>query len=441
MTAYEFAVRREWWFGAMPETWGAIPLKHLCRKVSLYGANVPAEQYEAVGVRFLRTTDIRDDGSLAPGGVFIPEVLATEHLLSPGDFLISRSGTVGLAYVYSPADGPCAYAGYLIRYVLAQSNTARWLFYLTKTPQFRSWLASASIEATIANVNGEKYANLALPVPPLGTRMAIADYLDIEIARIDALIKAKENILAIVAEKRRALVTQAVTRGLDPKAPMRDSGVPWLGEMPTHWEEVRLRFLVDAIEQGWSPQADAREPADSEWGVLKLSAVNRGAFDPTAAKALPKELEPRIEYEVKDGDFLLTRANTPSLVGDACFVESTRPMLMLCDLIYRLRLRSDRIHGKYLAYFLTLPIGRTQIEADARGTSNSMVKISQEHIKSWRVPVPPVQEQFAIVEFLSREVRALDRMERATLLTVRLLRERREAVIAAAVTGQLDVGA
>jgi type I restriction enzyme S subunit len=288
-------------------------------------------------------------------------------------------------------------------------------------------------------VNRETLSEIRIPVPEPETQRAIADFLDAETARIDALITAKENLLAILAEKRRALITQTVTRGLDPHVPLRDSGIPWLGEIPAHWEDVRLRFLVDRIEQGWSPQADASEPTADEWGVLKLSAVSRGKFDPGAAKAMPSELEPRIEYEVREGDFLLTRANTPSRVGDACFVETTRPMLMLCDLIYRLRLRGDRIRGKYLCHFLVLPIGRTQIEADARGTSNSMVKISQEHIKGWRVPVPPVEEQVAIVEFLDRETGALDEMERATLLTVRLLRERREAVIAAAVTGQFPL--
>jgi len=316
----------------------------------------------------------------------------------------------------------------------------RYLYYLTVSRPFRQ-LGEAEMTGAAGQkrVSEDFVRDFRVPILDVARQRAIADFLDAETARIDALIAAKENLLAILAEKRRALITQAVTRGLDPNVAMRDSGIPWLGEIPAHWEDVRVRFLVDGIEQGWSPQADSREPSEDEWGVLKLSAVSRGKFDPAAAKAMPSELDPRLEYEIKEGDFLLTRANTPSLVGDACFVAATRPMLMLCDLIYRLRLRGDRIHGKYLSYFLVLPIGRTQIEADARGTSNSMVKISQEHIKSWRVPVPPVEEQIAVVEFLDKETASFNEMERATLLTVRLLRERREAVIAAAVTGQLEI--
>jgi type I restriction enzyme S subunit len=126
-------------------------------------------------------------------------------------------------------------------------------------------------------------------------------------------------------------------------------------------------------------------------------------------------------------------------VGDACFVDQTRPRLMLCDLIYRLTLREDTIDGRFLGYFLTLPEGRGQIEADARGTSGSMVKISQDHIKDWCIPVPPPDEQVAIVAQVGRETCALDEMRRATERTIGLLKERRFALIAAAVTGQLEV--
>jgi len=278
-----------------------------------------------------------------------------------------------------------------------------------------------------------------LPLPPLHSQQKIADFLDAETARIDDLIRSKENLLAILAEKRRAIISHTVTRGFDSMVPMRDSSIPWLGEIPAHWKEIRLRFLVFKIEQGWSPQAEPREPSDDEWGVLKLSAVSRGRFIESAAKALPSDLKPRADYEVREGDFLLTRANTPTLVGDACFVEKTRPKLMLCDLIYRLALRQDIVDGRYLSYFLGLPLARSQIEADARGTSSSMVKIAKEHIKDWWVPLPPLSEQVEIVERLTKELDAIAKIDSVAEKTLALLRERREAVIAGAVTGQLDV--
>ena len=266
MTTTSPTTSREWSFGPIPTAWRTLPLKYLCSQSSLYGANVAAAFYENDGVRFLRTTDIRDDGTLNKGGVFVPVELVADYMLSDKDFLISRSGTVGRAYVYRPEDGPCAYAGYLVRYALRDPDSPRWLFYITKSSGFQQWLGAAVIEATIGNVNGEKYANLLVPVPPLRQRRVIVDYLDRETARLDALVAAKERVLGLLAEKRRALITRAVTRGLDPNVPLRDSGIPWLGKIPAHWTVGRLRFLTQRIEQGWSPQAENREPTIDEWG-------------------------------------------------------------------------------------------------------------------------------------------------------------------------------
>ena len=217
MTTTSPTTSREWSFGPIPTAWRTLPLKYLCSQSSLYGANVAAAFYENDGVRFLRTTDIRDDGTLNKGGVFVPVELVADYMLSDKDFLISRSGTVGRAYVYRPEDGPCAYAGYLVRYALRDPDSPRWLFYITKSSGFQQWLGAAVIEATIGNVNGEKYANLLVPVPPLRQRRVIVDYLDRETARLDALVAAKERVLGLLAEKRRALITRAVTRGLDPQ--------------------------------------------------------------------------------------------------------------------------------------------------------------------------------------------------------------------------------
>src|SRR5262245_9091586 len=229
-----------------------------------------------------------------------------------------------------------------------------------------------------------------------------------------------------------------MTRGLDSHVSLRDSGISWLGEIPTHWRTKRLRWLIRTIEQGWSPEAENREPNEDEWAVLKLNAVVHGQFNPSAAKALPVGLEARADLEVHPGDFLITRASTPALVGDVCFVTEVRPLLMLCDLIYRLRLFDDQLDGQYLSHFFTSPKGREQIESDARGTSNSMVKISQEHIKNWWLPLPPIDEQRAIVAHITTETARLDALCAAKERVLGLVAEKRRALITRAVTRGLD---
>jgi type I restriction enzyme, S subunit len=213
---------------------------------------------------------------------------------------------------------------------------------------------------------------------------------------------------------------------------------PWLGEIPAHWRNVRLRWLIQDIEQGWSPEAEDREPVEGEWGVLKLNAVHRGTFNTAAVKVLPAGLEAPANLQVQSGDLLITRANTPGQVGDVCFVAKARPRVILSDLIYRLRLREDRIDGRYLSFFLLSSMSRRQIESDARGTSNSMVKISREHIKSWRIPVPPLAQQRVIAEYLESETARLDAMVAAKERVLELLAEKRRALITRAVTRGLD---
>ena len=206
---------RDWWFGSMPKDWQSLPLKYLCEKNSLYGANISSNSYESHGVRFIRTSDISDDGVLYPEGVNIAQYLVEDYMLNDGDFLISRSGTIGRSLIYKKEMGPCAYAGYLIRYILKSNTSPHWLFYVTKSEGFEQWLSSVVIEATIGNVNGEKYANMLLPLPPLAQQHAIADYLDCETARLDELAAKTRETIALLKERRAALVTAAVTGQID----------------------------------------------------------------------------------------------------------------------------------------------------------------------------------------------------------------------------------
>jgi type I restriction enzyme, S subunit len=280
-----------------------------------------------------------------------------------------------------------------------------------------------------------------LPLPPVPVQRTIADYLDRETARIDALIGAKERVLGLLAEKRRALITRAVTRGLDPHAPLRDSGIPWLGEIPAQWRAQRLKFHIHRIEQGWSPQCEAVPAGPEDWGVLKAGCVNGDAFNPEENKRLPDSEAPLPDLEIRSGDVLMSRANTTELLGSAAIVRDVRPRLLLCDKLYRLDVNTAALLKEFLVYFLRTPSGRFDFERTATGASNSMQNINQEVVRNVWLPVPPPDEQRAIVEHIARATTKLDNVCAATERTIALLKERRAALIAAAVTGQIDVEA
>ena len=295
-----------------------------------------------------------------------------------------------------------------------------------------------STGSTYEAVATEDVGNLLVETPSPAAQRAIADYLDRETARIDALVAAKERVLALLAEKRRALITRAVTRGLDPRASLRDSGIPWIGEIPAHWWIERLKFHLHGIVQGWSPICDNMPAAPEEWGVLKAGCVNGWEFDSNQNKRLPDDAVPRTQYEVCRGDVVMSRANTTSLLGSIALVGNVRPRLILCDKLYRLNINDDTLNRQYLVSFLRTPVGRYEFERDATGASNSMQNIGQDSVRNVWLPVPPIDEQGAIVSHMGTASVKLEAMRAATDKTVRFLKERRVALVAAAVTGQID---
>lgn len=292
-----------------------------------------------------------------------------------------------------------------------------------------------------------RFNDFPFPVPPFSEQSAIARFLDWANGRLERAIRTKRKVIALLNEQKSTIIHCAVTRGLPstgsgqayPSVPLKPSGIPWLGDIPQHWDTPLFGRLLNRVEQGWSPVAAEGELALDQWAVLTLSAVRRGAFNPAAIKPVSLTAKIPKEIEVADGDVLLTRSNTRDRVGDVCIARAPRTKTILCDLIYRLQVRTDAIHQEFLVYQLLSRVGRGQIERDARGSSGTMPKIAQGHIKSWRILLPPMGEQQRIVESIDSDIAPVDiaisRLERE----IELLREYRTRLVADVVTGKLDV--
>lgn len=296
------------------------------------------------------------------------------------------------------------------------------------------------------NIYGAKLLNQELikaasvAVPSIREQQAIATFLDRETAKIDALVAEQEKLIALLQEKRQAVISHAVTKGLDPNVPMKDSGVDWLGAVPGHWEVKRIKHLVASLEQGWSPQCEGFPvQSDDEWGILKVGCVNGGVFRPEENKTLPPELEPVPALGLAAGDLLISRANTRELVGGAAVALKDYPKLMLCDKLYRLRFQPNVCEPTFLALYLGTPQIRGQIELAATGASSSMLNIGQSTILELDVAMPPVDEQRRILNVVSDQMARADTLTAEARTAITLLQERRTALISAAVTGQIDV--
>jgi type I restriction enzyme, S subunit len=274
--------------------------------------------------------------------VSVPIEAVQRHELRPGDILMTEDGDfdkLGRGYVWEGQITGCLHQNHIFA-VRPNKRVLdpRFLASLMTSSHGKNYFTSTSQQTTnLASTNSGKIRSFPLPLPPLAEQRQILSFLDEQTTKIDALIAKKQRLIELLQEKRTALISHAVTKGLDPGVPMKESGIDSLDQIPQDWELLSVRRFATAVEQGWSPVAEDRQAEDEEWAVIKLSAIHKGNFRSSEHKALPKDLIPERRYEIKDGDFLITRSNTPDLVGDVCVVDSARSRLMLCDLVYRVQ--------------------------------------------------------------------------------------------------------
>ena len=289
------------------------------------------------------------------------------------------------------------------------------------------------------NIDYERLSRAELPMPSEAEQAAIVRFLDHANRKIDGFIRAKRKLIGLLNEQKQAIIHRAVTRGLNPDVPMKPSGIPWLGEIPRHWEVRKLKQCITRIEQGWSPQCDGQPATMNEWGVLKVGCVNKDQFNGGQNKKLPVNLSPDLKLEICNGDILMSRANTRELLGLAALAENPRPKLILCDKLFRFRPLSRCFIPKFLVLTLRGQLSRAQIESSTNGASSSMQNIGQGVVKGLWVSMPPVDEQATIVTAIAEETVPLTTAISRTEREIALMQEYRTRLTADLVTGKLDV--
>lgn len=432
------------WLGEVPEHWRAVPLRHLLSEPLKYGANESADQDDPEQPRFVRITDIDNSGRLKDETFrSLPEEIARPYLLRDGDLLFARSGSVGRTFLYRETWGRCAYAGYLVRASPNQNvASSRFLSFFTYSTAYLSWVRSVAIQATIENVSAEKYARLAVPLPPIEEQRTIAAFLDRETAKVDALIEKKRLLIERIEEQRTALISRTVTRGLPPEAAraagldpsprLKPSGVEWLGEVPEHWEPGRLSHFWTAIDckhrtVGFVEDADGIPVVsirEVEGATVSLAGAKRTTPDEFAIMA-EGERRPRL------GDIIYSRNAT---VGRAALVTTDQAFCMGQDVCL---IRPEGTHPPFAALLLQSRAVLEQAEAAMVGATFRRINVGE--VKAFHIALPPLPEQIAIAEWLGAETRKYERLVEQCADGIERLEEYRTALITTAVTGKIDV--
>lgn len=356
---------------------------------------------------------------------FTPREQGTFKLL-PGDVLVTEgSGSIASvgasARWEGPADTVMCFQNTLLRLRARPRTDPRWLAWWAQHAFVSGLFAAVAGGANIYHLSADRVRSLPVALPPLDEQRRVADFLDTEIALLDELSQLRGTQAGLLVDRWRA----------------RIDGV--FSSLSQEHQMMRLSFFIEKIEQGTSPQCDNTPADEGTWGVVKAGAVKKGKFLPEENKRLPDEIAPEHRYEIQVGDLLITRANTPTLVGAAAVVPpGTRRKLILCDKIFRLRLRAG-LSTEYVALMAQSSAIRDMRSSSATGASSSMVNLTNDNIKAWSLPVPPMEIQHAVVRELSDLQKQQDDLAGLLGAQQQGFAERRRALITSAVTGKLDV--
>ena len=426
------------WLGEIPTHWGVKRLKFALTIPLEYGANEVANDDDPEMPRYIRITDIDEAGNLRTDTFkSLPLEVARPYLLADKDILLARSGaTVGKSFIFREKWGPAAYAGYMIRARCdARILSPDFLAYFTQMPGYWQWINANLIQATIQNVSAEKYANIILGMPSATEQRTIVAFLDRETARIDALIAKKRELIERLKEQRAALITHAVTKGLDPKVKMKDSAVIWLGTVPTHWSRSKMRYAI-TMQGGLTPSTTNADywGGDMPWVTPKDMKVPQ--IDDTEDHITEIALAEN-NLRIYDPGKVLIVVRGMILMHTFPVAMNTAPITVNQDM--KVLTGSAKMSEQFLFWLLRGIDGviLNLVEESAHGTK----VLRTDQFLSLDLYLPPLPEQQKLAEHLAHSIARFQSLLEKVASAIERLREHRASIIAAAVTGKIDVRA
>lgn len=316
----------------------------------------------------------------------------------------------------------------------------RFLYYVAAREPFRKQgEAGMTGAAGQKRVTDEFIKNFRVACPSLAEQKAIARFLDRDTRRLDSLVADKERVLELLAEKRRALIRRAVTRGLNSAAPLRDSGLPWLGQIPAHWKTSAVKYLARQGERSFTDGDWIELPYISSEGIrlIQTGNVGIGHFREQGFRYISEETFAELRCtEVFPKDILICRLDGP--VGRACLAPDlgVRMITSVDNTILKV---SDGVDPGFVVFLFSSDPWLNWIDSLCRVGGGFRLRISRTMLGDFRIALPRLDEQHAIVAHTAAETAKLDALRAAAEQTMALLKERRAALISAAVTGNIAV--
>jgi type I restriction enzyme S subunit len=422
------------WLGEVPAHWKVTFLKRGYQVVLGKMLQPESKRDQDEYLPYLRAANIQ------PAGIDLSDIKRMwfspdekySLSLQPGDLLVSEGGDVGRAAIWNLSD-EVYFQNSINRIRSTECNSTRFLYYWMLSIKSKGYIDVLCNKSTIAHFTAEKVAAVPTPFPPDSEQIQIARFLDHETARIDALIAEQERLIELLKEKRQAVISHAATKGLDPTAPMKDSGVEWLGEVPEHWKITKLKYVVTQYGGStpskenlnyWDGDIPWITPKDMKKDIISdsIDHVSESAIRETNLSVLP----PQVVLIVVRGMILAHSVPVAVTTVTSTINQDMKAMTT-----------KEEISPDYLS--LLLQGIRNTIFGFIDNSAHGTKKIEWERFESISIPLPCQDEQKRIIAATREVICKIDELHAQINEALNILNERRSALISAAVTGKIDV--
>jgi type I restriction enzyme, S subunit len=400
------------WIGSYPKNWTLMTVRRITddHKQGYYSS----EEYKEEGYKLVRITDLDANGNIniSKSPYVNPnnkEIQIFE--IKKGDMLFPRTGSIGLIGV-AREDMKAVFASYLIRFRFKANTYNSFMRYYFMSDVFLNGLFSDLHGGVNQNIHAENIKDQHIVLPSIVEQQSISYYLDHKTTQIDTLIVKKEQFISLLQEERTAVISQAVTKGLDPKVKMKDSGIEWLGEIPEHWELKRMKYLCDVTTGG--KDTENREDDGKYPFFVRSQTIER------------------ISSYSFDGEAILTAGDGVGVCKVWHYVNEK------FDFHQRVYMMSNfqPVLGKYLFYYLKENFGKEVMKLSAKSTVDSL---RRPMFQNFMVCFGSLDEQKKIIEEIEFQEARIDTLISKSQQEIELLKEYKTALISEVITGQVDV--
>jgi type I restriction enzyme S subunit len=430
------------WLDSVPIHWTSVPIKYMALEngsLFLDGDWIESKDLSDDGIRYITTGNVGEGIYKEQGGGYITEnkfieIACTE--VFEGDVLISRlNAPIGRACVVPNLESKIVTSVDNVIFRPDHHYCKNYIVHLFSSEAYFKHTGNLARGATMQRISRGILGNIRVVVPSAEEQTKIANFLDHETAKIDTLIEKQQLLIKLLKEKRQAVISHAVTKGLNSNVPMRDSGVEWLGEVPGHWIITRAKFLFDFVTSGSRGWAEYYSDEGSLF--FRITNLTRDTIEPkleSIQNVSPPSGSEGERSKIKENDLLIS---ITADLGSVCVANNEIVGGYVSQHVSLCRPNRNVASSRWLGFYILSDVAKEQFIGSGYG--GTKIQLSLEDIRELWVVQPSSQDQIEIAKYIESQLEIFEKLIMCAEEQIKLLQERRSALISAAITGKIDV--